>query len=615
GSVTADRDEFIGRNGSVRRPAAMRRKGLSGRTGAGLDPCGAIQVVIELGPSSSREIVFRLGMGRSADEADQLVQRYRGSGAARAMLAEVHDHWRHTLGAVQVSTPDASLNVLANGWLMYQTLACRMWARSGYYQSGGAFGFRDQLQDAMALVHTQPHLLRDHLLFSASRQFVQGDVQHWWHPPAGRGVRTHISDDYLWLPLALCRYVHATNDTGVLDEDVGFLDGPPVAPHDESWYDMPGRAAETASLYEHARRSVQHALRYGAHGLPLMGAGDWNDGMNRVGHQGRGESVWLGFFLCEVLRQFAALARRRHDESFALRCESEHAGLAARLEQAAWDGEWYRRAFFDDGTPLGGKDSPECRIDAIAQSWAVMSGVGSGDRVRRAMTAVATHLLRTEAGLVQLLDPPFDRRGPNPGYIAGYVPGVRENGGQYTHSAVWAAMAYAALGDAQRAWQVMDLINPLHHGRTPEEVAIYKVEPYVVAADVYSVAPHIGRGGWTWYTGSAGWMYRLIVESLLGLQLSVDDNGASLAITPCVPKEWTSYAVDYRFRATTYRIEVGLLDDVSSDGPQIEIDGRAFKGNDVSLVDDGQMHSVRLHTARTGPVGRTRVTPSHPVVR
>ena len=591
GSVTADRDEFIGRNGALQRPAALRRVGLSGRTGAALDPCGAIQVVIELPPGQSREIVFRLGMGRSADEAAELVARHRGSAAAHSALAAVHAHWRQALGAVQVKTPDPILDLLTNGWLMYQTIACRMWARSGYYQSGGAFGFRDQLQDAMALVHTRPQMLRAQLMLGASRQFPEGDVQHWWHPPAGRGVRTHISDDYLWLPLALARYVRSTNDTGVLGEDVRFLDGPAVAPHDESWYDMPGHGSEVACVYEHARRSVQHGLRYGAHGLPLMGAGDWNDGMNHVGSAGQGESVWLGFFLCEVLREFAPLARRRGDEAFAKRCDDERAGLALRLEEAGWDGGWYRRAYFDDGTPLGSAGNTECRIDAIAQSWAVLSGVGSETRVRRAMDAVATHLVRADAGLVKLLDPPFDRRGPNPGYIAGYVPGVRENGGQYTHSAVWAAMAFARLGDAAQAWQIMDLINPLRHGLSADHVAVYKVEPYVVAADVYSVAPHTGRGGWSWYTGSAGWMYRLVLESLLGLTLQVDDDGARLLIRPCLPPSWTHYHVDYRFRTATYRIDV-----VSADaaGPSCVVDGELQPDVSIALLDDGQEHTARV---------------------
>ena len=591
GSVTADREEFIGRNGSLRRPAALQRERLSGRTGAALDPCAAIQVVIDLAPGQSREIVFRLGMGRSADEANELVQRHRGNAAARATLAAVHAHWHHTLGAVQVKTPNAALDLLTNGWLMYQTIACRMWARSGYYQSGGAYGFRDQLQDAMALVHTRPQMLREQLLLCASRQFPEGDVQHWWHPPAGRGVRTHISDDYLWLPLALARYVKASNDTGVLGEDVGFLDGPPVAPHEESWYDMPRRAAETASLYEHARRSVQHGLRYGAHGLPLIGTGDWNDGMNRVGSQGRGESVWLGFFLCEVLREFAPIARRRGDEAFATSCEAERAGLAQRLELAGWDGAWYRRAYFDDGRPLGSASSTECRIDAIAQSWAVLSGVGSDERLRRAMDAVATHLVHKEAGLVQLLDPPFDHGGPNPGYIAGYAPGVRENGGQYTHSAVWSAMAFAALGDATRAWQVMDLINPLNHGCSADAVALYKVEPYVVAADVYSGAPHAGRGGWSWYTGSAGWMYRLVVESLLGLTRQVDDDGARLLIRPCIPAHWSGYHIDYRFGNTTYGIDIAIGSDVA---PSVILDGEQHLGSDIALVDDGRAHEVRV---------------------
>jgi len=599
GTVTCDRAEFIGRNGSLRRPAALRSVHLSGRTGVALDPCAAIQVPLRLEPGQSREITFRLGMGRSTDEAAQLVRRFRGRAAVHQALNEVHAHWGQMLGAVQVATPDPSLNLLANGWLVYQTLGCRLLARSGYYQSGGAFGFRDQLQDAMALVHARPQILREQLLHNASRQFVEGDVQHWWHPPSGHGVRTHICDDYLWLPLALCRYLQATNDTGVLSETVTFLDGRPLPPGDESYYDLPARSAHGASLYEHAVRALLHGLRFGPHGLPLMGTGDWNDGMNRVGHHGQGESVWLGFFLCEVLREFAPVARGHGDEAFAQRCDAERRQIGERLEASAWDGQWYRRAYFDDGTPLGSKDNRECQIDSIAQSWAVLSGIGSPERVQQAMDSVAARLVRPQAQLVQLLDPPFDCRGPNPGYIAGYVPGVRENGGQYTHAAVWAAMAFAALGDAARAWQVMNLINPLHHGRTPQEVAIYKVEPYVVAADVYSLPPHTGRGGWTWYTGSAGWMYRLVVESLLGLRLRIDERGASLAVAPCVPEHWTGFAVDYRFRETTYRIEIGLLDDAAAEAPSIELDGRVWGGDAVPLVDDRRPHKVRVRSVRS----------------
>ncbi len=595
-SVSGDRVEFIGRNGTLRNPAAMKRSRLSGKVGAGLDPCAAIQVNFDLADGQERDIVFRLGIGRNAEDAGKLVQRFRGALAARGALEAVWQHWNHSLGAVQVETPDPTVNVLTNGWLVYQTLACRIWARSGYYQSGGAFGFRDQLQDMMALIHTEPAMVREHLLLCASRQFQEGDVQHWWHPPVGRGVRTHCSDDYLWLPLAVCRYVTSIGDTGVLDEPVHFLEGRPVNPEDDSYYDLPGRSVEEASLYQHCVRAIQHGLQFGEHGLPLIGSGDWNDGMNLVGLQGKGESIWLGFFLCEVLRQFALVARVHGDSTFAELCLEEGARLRQSIEQQGWDGEWYRRAYFDDGTPLGSAGNAECRIDSISQSWSVLSGVGEGEgnlaRSRMAMQAVDDRLVRREHALVQLLDPPFDKSNLDPGYIRGYVPGVRENGGQYTHGAIWAAMAFAALGERECAWELLNMINPVNHALSAEAIATYKVEPYVVAADVYALSPHIGRGGWSWYTGSAGWMYRLIIESLLGLRLAAD----KLHFAPCLPADWQAFKIHYRYRETVYHIFVSQT--LTGEGvPSMSVDGVARYDMAIPLVDDHRDHrvEVRVH--------------------
>jgi cellobiose phosphorylase len=589
-TYTGDRGEFLGRNGSAARPAALRRQRLSNRVGAGLDPCAALQAYLDIPPGQERQVVFLLGAAGSEHEAHALLQRFNSPDAAQRAQEAVWEFWKRLLGGAYVETPDPAVNFLVNYWLLYQTLSSRFWGRSGYYQSGGAYGFRDQLQDAMAFVHECPWLLRAHLLTCAARQFREGDVQHWWHPPAGRGTRTTCSDDFLWLPYATCRYVQTSADTGVLDEMVPFLNGRLLAAGEESCYDLPAVSDERASLYEHCVRALRRGMRLGTHGLPLIGGCDWNDGLNRVGREGKGESVWLAFFLLDALRQFAPLAEARGDSAFAQQCRSWAQDLHSHVEAEGWDGQWYRRAYFDDGTPLGSAANPECQLDILPQAWAVLSKSSDPARAATAMRAATDRLVDDSHLLMKLFDPPFDQAPWDPGYIKGYVPGVRENGGQYTHATVWAAMALAELRQPAEAWRIFACINPIAHTQTPQQVAAYQAEPYVVAADIYTAPGHEGRGGWTWYTGSAAWTYRLILEHLLGVRRE----GNSLVFAPVLPAQWQGFALHYRFRETMYHIRVEVAGPHTWEVRRVEVDGVEQPQPRVPLTDDHAEHQVRV---------------------
>ena len=592
-SWTCDRTEFLGRDGTQDRPLALTPGAtLSNRAGPGLDPCGALQTHLRLGAVGKAEIVFFLGQTANRVEAREVIAKYR-SADLDAVLQEVVRHWDQTLGAVEVRTPDRALDILLNRWLPYQTLACRFWARSGFYQAGGAYGFRDQLQDVMALCLSRPEIARAHLLRAAGRQFAEGDVQHWWQPESGRGTRTHVSDDRLWLAYVVAHYVQVTGDSAVLDEMVPFLEGPTVREGAHDDYFLPKISEKCASLYDHCVLAIERSLKSGAHGLPLMGTGDWNDGMDKVGAGGKGESVWLGWFLYSTIAIFSNLLERRGDTEHAQEWRLHAAALKESLEREAWDGDWYRRAFFDDGSPLGSVSNSECRIDSIAQSWSVISRAAEPARASRAMAAVDKYLVRRDEKLALLFTPPFDRSVENPGYIKGYPPGIRENGGQYTHGALWAALAFAMQGDGDRAGELLSMLNPIRHSDDAAGVHRYKVEPYVVAADVYSVPPHVGRGGWTWYTGSAGWMYRVALEWLLGLRVQ----GKSLAIDPCIPRGWPGFEIVYRYRSAQYQISVENPLGVSRGILAIKLDGEiltASKRQLIPLLDDGAHHKVQV---------------------
>jgi cyclic beta-1,2-glucan synthetase len=588
---TGDRTEFLGRNGTLDHPASLiRQERLSGKVGAGLDPCGALQTIVELGAEGRVEIVLFLGETATVEEARSLIARYRTTNLD-AILRTVAEHWDDVLGAVQVTTPDRAMDMLLNRWLLYQTLACRVWARSAFYQAGGAYGFRDQLQDVMALTVTQRDVARAQILRAAARQFVEGDVQHWWHPPSGRGVRTRISDDLLWLPYVVIHYLEVMGDAGLLDEVVPFLDGPPLAAGQDEAYFEPRVSAQRGTLFEHCARALDRSLAVGNHGLPLIGTGDWNDGLNRVGHEGKGESVWLGWFLHTILWEFARLADARGEHQRAEMWRLHVSALKAALEREAWDGAWYRRAYFDDGTPLGSATNVECRIDSIAQSWGVISGAAEPARGARAMAAVEQHLVRRNDGLVLLFTPPFDRGNLDPGYIKGYLPGIRENGGQYTHAAIWSVLAFAALGDGDKAGELFAILNPINHASTRAGVHRYKVEPYVVAADIYAEPPHVGRGGWTWYTGSAGWMYRAGLEWILGFRL----RGTMLHLDPCIPRAWRSFTITFRYHSSRYEIVVENPHGIARGVSSVALDGTPLAGGaHIPLADDSTTHHVRV---------------------
>jgi cyclic beta-1,2-glucan synthetase len=641
-TFTGDRTEFVGRNGSASQPAALGRVELSGRLEATLDPCAALMAPFELEPGEEREIVFFLGQAGSLEDVRRLVRRYREPGRVEAAFTDMCRRWAEVLETVQVRTPNRALDLLLNRWLLYQVLSCRLWGRSAFYQSGGAYGFRDQLQDVLALVHGAPEQARAHILRAGARQFPEGDVQHWWHPGSGRGIRTRFSDDFLWLPFAVAHYVDVTGDGTILDERLPFLDAPLLRPEQEEDYGLPGVSGQTAPLFEHCTRAIDHGLRMGAHGLPLMGTGDWNDGMNRVGAGGKGESVWNAWFLISILERFRMLAESRGDRDRAARYRDQANHLQKSIEDHAWDGRWYRRAYFDDGTPLGSAQNDECRIDAIVQAWAVIAGAGrsskesevknresedkgqeSGDkgqesgvrsqqqslrdltpdsrlrtpgaeRARQAMAAVEELLVRPADQLILLLTPPFDQGTLQPGYIKGYLPGIRENGGQYTHAATWVVQAMALLGQGTEAMRLFDLLNPIQHAADPQGVARYKVEPYVLAGDVYSQPPHVGRGGWTWYTGSAGWLYRIGLETLLGFSR----RGNRLRLAPRIPSAWDRYEIIYRYGSSFCHITVDNPDHVEQGVKQVIVDGRTQAEDTIELVDDGSRHEVEVRLGK-----------------
>jgi cyclic beta-1,2-glucan synthetase len=588
-------------------PAAMERAGLSRRTGAGFDPCAALQTTVDLAPGDETQITCMLGQDASMEEAYRRVLSYREDLALETALTNTKSWWDDVLGTIEVHTPELASDFLINRWLQYQSLSCRIWGRSAFYQSGGAFGFRDQLQDIVAFLYTNPELARQHILLAASRQFKEGDVQHWWHPPGGAGVRSRISDDLLWLPYAVAHYVRTTGDSDILHKEIPFLNAPALEDVQHEVFSVPEVTLERATLFEHCKRAITKGLTVGTNGLPLIGTADWNDGMNLVGAGGKGESVWLAWFLVEVLDGMAGLSDLVDQPDLSRAYLQKREGLIRCIERTAWDGEWYLRATFDDGTPLGCAAAEEARISSIPQSWAWLSGAADSDRANRALESAWRHLVHEDDGMVLLFTPPFDKMEPSPGYIKGYPPGVRENGGQYTHAALWLAMAMARKGDGERAAKILRMINPIERARDPETVWRYGVEPYVIAADVYRLPGRVGQGGWSWYTGSAAWMYRAWVEEVLGLKI----RGDHMQIDPVIPGWWEGFSLRYRHGESIYEIQVDNPEGFERGVSWLEMDGQHLRDGVVRLERGLVKHRVLVRMGkpadsppRSGTAGR-----------
>lgn len=587
-AYTGDRREFIGAKGCLSNPEGLKKEALSCTIGAGLDPCACIQVQLELKPNEQKEILFQLGQGKDLAEAVSLSEKFRRIESARTALSQVTAYWDGLLSAIRVRTPDQTMDLMLNGWLLYQTLVCRLWARTAFYQSGGAYGFRDQLQDSLAMLYQLPELTRNQIIYHSMHQYFEGDVQHWWHPEADKGIRTRFSDDLLWLPYVLAEYINVTEDWSILEERTNYLEDACLLDNEDEKYNCPAISDIKGSIYEHSIKAIEHALKFGQHGIPLMGSGDWNDGMNTVGNKGKGESVWLGWFLYSILISFAPLCHYKNDRNRADRYLNIAGEIARALEENAWDGKWYRRAYFDNGVPLGSAENTECKIDSLAQSWAVISEAGKPERILEAMDSLEHYLIKKDDGLILLLTPPFDEGDLEPGYIKGYIPGVRENGGQYTHAATWVVLAYTKMGNGDKAWELYNLLNPINHTSTLMEAARYKVEPYVMAADIYGIQPHVGRGGWTWYTGAAGWMYKVGLQNILGLY----KKGDTLNLEPCIPKNWPEYSIEYKYKNTKYSITVKNPNKVNKGIKSIAVDDKTIENNIITLVDDGKDHIV-----------------------